>query len=72
MRRRIGWRGCCSRRGVGAESVVAVAVARSVESVLSVWAVAKTGAAFLPVDPQYPAGRVEHMVVDSGVVVGGG
>ncbi|MCZ4590684.1 AMP-binding protein, partial [Rhodococcus opacus] len=56
--------------GVGAESVVAVAVARSVESVLSVWAVAKTGAAFLPVDPQYPAGRVEHMVVDSGVVVG--
>ncbi|PQP08519.1 amino acid adenylation domain-containing protein, partial [Rhodococcus opacus] len=56
--------------GVGAESVVAVAVARSVESVLSVWAVAKTGAAFLPVDPQYPAGRVEHMLVDSGVVVG--
>uniref|UniRef100_UPI001160EA19 amino acid adenylation domain-containing protein n=1 Tax=Rhodococcus jostii TaxID=132919 RepID=UPI001160EA19 len=56
--------------GVGAESVVAVAVARSVESVVSVWAVAKTGAAFLPVDPQYPAGRVEHMLVDSGVVVG--
>ncbi|WP_041810947.1 non-ribosomal peptide synthetase [Rhodococcus jostii] len=56
--------------GVGAESVVAVAVARSVESVLSVWAVAKTGAAFLPVDPQYPVGRVEHMLVDSGVVVG--
>ena len=56
--------------GVGAESVVAVAVARSVESVLSVWAVAKTGAAFLPVDPQYPVGRVEHMLTDSGVVVG--
>ncbi|MFF2108898.1 amino acid adenylation domain-containing protein [Rhodococcus koreensis] len=56
--------------GVGAESVVAVAVARSVESVVSVWAVAKTGAAFLPVDPQYPVGRIEHMVADSGVVVG--
>ncbi|WP_145972873.1 AMP-binding protein, partial [Rhodococcus wratislaviensis] len=56
--------------GVGAESVVAVAVARSIESVVSVWAVAKTGAAFVPVDPLYPVGRIEHMVADSGVVVG--
>ncbi|QSE94899.1 amino acid adenylation domain-containing protein [Rhodococcus pseudokoreensis] len=56
--------------GAGSESVVAVAVARSVESVVSVWAVAKTGAAFVPVDPLYPVGRIEHMVADSGVVVG--
>ncbi|MGW0022237.1 amino acid adenylation domain-containing protein, partial [Rhodococcus sp. NPDC003382] len=56
--------------GAGPESVVAIAVSRSVESVLSVWAVAKTGAAFVPVDPGYPAGRIEHMLADSGAVLG--
>ena len=44
-------------RGTGPERFVAVALARSVESVLAVWAVTKTGAAFLPVDPDYPARR---------------
>ncbi|MBJ8343263.1 non-ribosomal peptide synthetase [Antrihabitans sp. YC2-6] len=56
--------------GAGPESTVAIAVSRSIESVLSVWAVAKSGAAFVPVDPTYPADRIEHMITDSGVVVG--
>ncbi|MGV9744161.1 amino acid adenylation domain-containing protein [Rhodococcus zopfii] len=59
-----------SDSGVGPDSVVAIAMARSVESVLAVWAVAKTGAAFVPVDPQYPAGRIEHMLADSGASLG--
>nr|WP_051161593.1 non-ribosomal peptide synthetase [Nocardia brevicatena] len=57
-------------RGVGPEDLVAVGVPRSVSSVVAVWAVAKTGAGFVPVDPNYPAERVEHMVVDSGAVLG--
>ncbi|WP_433734053.1 amino acid adenylation domain-containing protein [Nocardia sp. CA-129566] len=57
-------------QGVGPEASVAVGLARSVESVLAVWAVAKSGAAFVPVDPQYPTGRIEHMLTDSGVRVG--
>ncbi|MEU1999730.1 amino acid adenylation domain-containing protein, partial [Nocardia gamkensis] len=57
-------------RGVGPEDLVAVGVPRSVESVVAVWAVAKTGAGFVPVDPNYPADRVEHMVKDSGAVLG--
>ncbi|MEV0299404.1 non-ribosomal peptide synthase/polyketide synthase, partial [Nocardia sp. NPDC050710] len=57
-------------RGVGPEDLVAVGVPRSVDSVVAVWAVAKTGAGFVPVDPNYPADRVEHMVIDSGAVVG--
>ncbi|MFD9669260.1 amino acid adenylation domain-containing protein, partial [Rhodococcus sp. NPDC059968] len=57
-------------RGAGPESCVAVGLPRSVESVVAVWAVAKSGAAFVPVDPGYPAGRVEHMLTDSGVAVG--
>ncbi|MGV9743694.1 amino acid adenylation domain-containing protein [Rhodococcus zopfii] len=51
-------------------SVVAAAVARSVDSIVALWAIAKTGAAFLPVDPGYPRARIEHMLTDSGVRIG--
>ncbi|WP_417715339.1 non-ribosomal peptide synthase/polyketide synthase, partial [Rhodococcus daqingensis] len=57
-------------RGAGPESVVAMALPRSVDSVLTVWAVAKTGAAYVPIDPSYPADRIEHMVTDSEVTIG--
>ncbi|MBF6171510.1 non-ribosomal peptide synthetase [Nocardia blacklockiae] len=57
-------------RGIGAGDVVAIGITRSIESVLSVWAIAKTGAAYVPVDPTYPAERIAHMVSDSGAVLG--
>ncbi|MFE1593317.1 amino acid adenylation domain-containing protein [Nocardia sp. NPDC058705] len=57
-------------RGMGAGDVVAIAIARSIESVLAVWAIAKTGAAFVPVDPAYPADRIAHIVADSGASIG--
>ncbi|MDI9919144.1 amino acid adenylation domain-containing protein, partial [Rhodococcus sp. IEGM 1379] len=57
-------------RGAGPETVVAVCIPRSVDAVLAVWAVAKSGAAFLPVDPNHPAGRIEYMLTDSGAVWG--
>ncbi|WP_307829950.1 non-ribosomal peptide synthetase, partial [Antrihabitans stalagmiti] len=57
-------------RGIGAEDLVAVAIQRSIESVLAVWAVAKTGAAFVPIDPEYPADRVAFIISDSGVALG--
>nr|WP_166501996.1 non-ribosomal peptide synthetase [Rhodococcus erythropolis] len=57
-------------RGIGPEDRVAVSIPRSVESVCAVWAVAKTGAAFVPVDPSYPADRVEHMITDSAASIG--
>ncbi|MBF6327865.1 amino acid adenylation domain-containing protein [Nocardia transvalensis] len=57
-------------RGVGPENLVAVGIARSLWSVAAVWAVAKAGAAFVPVDPNYPPERVAHLVADSGAVLG--
>ncbi|CAM4501450.1 non-ribosomal peptide synthetase [Nocardia ninae] len=56
--------------GAGPERAVAISIPRSAESVLAMIAVAKTGAAFVPIDPTYPADRIEHMVGDSGVVAG--
>ena len=49
-------------RGVGPETFVALGMPRSIESVLAIWAVAKTGAAFVPVDPSLPGRRIEHML----------
>ncbi|UGT58362.1 amino acid adenylation domain-containing protein [Nocardia asteroides] len=57
-------------RGVGPENLVAMGITRSIESVLAVWAIAKTGAGFVPIDPNYPSDRVAHMVMDSGVTLG--
>ncbi|WP_346765425.1 amino acid adenylation domain-containing protein, partial [Rhodococcus sp. 105337] len=57
-------------RGLGPEDIVAVSLARSFESVLAIWAVAKTGAAFVPVDPNYPPDRVAYMLADSGAAIG--
>ncbi|GLZ42190.1 non-ribosomal peptide synthetase [Actinokineospora sp. NBRC 105648] len=51
--------------GVGPESVVALAVPRSVDMVVAVLAVAKAGAAYVPVDPEYPADRVRFMLTDA-------
>ncbi len=56
--------------GAGPERAVAISIPRSVDSVLAMWAVARTGAAFVPIDPGYPADRVEYMIGDSGVVAG--
>ncbi|MEU5843665.1 non-ribosomal peptide synthase/polyketide synthase [Rhodococcus sp. NPDC047139] len=56
--------------GAGPERFVAVGIARSVESVATIWAVAKSGAAFVPVDPNYPTERLEYMLADSGTVLG--
>ncbi|WP_232433729.1 AMP-binding protein, partial [Rhodococcus sp. AW25M09] len=56
--------------GIGPEDVVALGITRSIESVLAMWSIAKTGAAFVPVDPTYPADRVLHMISDSGARVG--
>jgi amino acid adenylation domain-containing protein len=55
--------------GAGRGRVVAVSLPRSVELVVALLAVLKTGAAYLPVDPDLPAERVDFMVSDADPVV---
>lgn len=55
--------------GAGTERTVALALPRSADMIVAVLAVAKTGAAFLPVDPAYPADRIAFMISDSGPVL---
>ncbi|WP_283478158.1 non-ribosomal peptide synthetase [Rhodococcus sp. H29-C3] len=56
-------------RGVGPDTVAALAFSRSYDMLMCVWAVAKAGGAHLPVDPNYPSERIEHMLSDSAAVV---
>ncbi len=51
-------------RGVGPETVVAVLMECSA-LVVALLAVLKAGAAYLPVDPGYPAGLIEFMLANA-------
>jgi len=51
--------------GVGPESIVAIAIERSLEMVVGLLAVLKAGAAYLPLDPDYPIARLSVMLEDA-------
>ncbi|KUM99160.1 non-ribosomal peptide synthetase [Streptomyces yokosukanensis] len=49
-------------RGVGPDVLVAVALPRSADLVAALLAVLKAGGAYLPIDPDYPAARVDLLL----------
>ncbi|SCK46282.1 non-ribosomal peptide synthetase [Streptomyces sp. WMMB 322] len=52
-------------RGAGPERVVGLMLPRSAGTVVAMLAVLKSGAAYLPLDPAYPAERLRFMVRDA-------
>jgi amino acid adenylation domain-containing protein/non-ribosomal peptide synthase protein (TIGR01720 family) len=52
--------------GIGPEQIVAIALPRSIEMVVALLAVLKSGAAYLPLDADYPTARLTFMLGDSG------
>ncbi|PTR28917.1 non-ribosomal peptide synthase protein (TIGR01720 family)/amino acid adenylation domain-containing protein [Rhodococcus sp. OK519] len=56
-------------RGVRTESVVGLAVPRSIDMVASVLGVLRLGAAYLPLDLNHPQDRISFMLEDSGATV---
>src|SRR5262249_51636613 len=55
--------------GVGPETLVAIALGRSPELVVALLAVLKAGAAYLPLDLDYPAARMEQILADAAPAV---
>ncbi|MGW0771726.1 amino acid adenylation domain-containing protein, partial [Streptomyces sp. NPDC002676] len=51
--------------GAAPETTVALVLPRSTDAVVAMLAVLKTGAAYVPVDPRYPAERIAHMLEDA-------
>ncbi|MCC5937070.1 MAG: amino acid adenylation domain-containing protein [Lunatimonas sp.] len=50
------------RRGAGPDSVIGLAVDRSLDMLVAVIAILKTGATYLPLDPEFPSERLSYMV----------
>ncbi|OHV48837.1 non-ribosomal peptide synthetase [Pseudofrankia sp. BMG5.36] len=53
------------RQGIGTEDVVALRYPRGLDMVVATLGVVASGAAYLPVDPEYPADRIEYMLADA-------
>jgi len=53
--------------GVGRNSLVGLYVERSLEMVVGLLGILKSGAAYVPLDPSFPLNRLAYMVSDSGM-----
>ncbi|WP_237307942.1 non-ribosomal peptide synthetase [Streptomyces alboflavus] len=56
-------------RGVGRDSVVGLALPRSTDQIVTLLAILKAGGCYLPLDPQYPAERLQFMLRDAAPVL---
>ena len=52
-------------QGIGPGALVAILLHRSPQMLITLLAVQQTGAAYLPLDPDYPAARLQYMLTDS-------
>lgn len=51
--------------GAGAESLIGICVERSLDMAIGILGILKSGAAYLPLDPEYPQERLAFMVDDA-------
>lgn len=58
-----------ARHGAGPGAKVAILMERSIDLVLAMLSIAKTGAAYIPLDPAYPEQRLRDVIDDSGVTL---
>jgi enterobactin synthetase component F len=64
-----GIAGGLAAMGIGPGAIVGIALPRTPDMIASVLAALRTGAAYLPLDPAYPAERLAWMIADSGLSV---
>ena len=56
---------CLLHKGVQEDDLIAVCLHRSADLVVALLAVFKAGAAYVPLDPYFPADRLQYMIADS-------
>ena len=53
-----------TKQGIKPENLVGLYIERSVEMIVSILAILKVGAAYVPLDPAYPIARIEYILKD--------
>ncbi|MCP4682804.1 MAG: amino acid adenylation domain-containing protein, partial [Desulfobacterales bacterium] len=56
---------CLRSRGITPGDCVGMITGTAVESIVSILGILKAGGAYMPIDPDYPEGRVAYMLMDS-------
>ncbi|QQK77679.1 amino acid adenylation domain-containing protein [Salicibibacter cibarius] len=56
---------CLREKGVGGNGFAAISLPRSLNMIVAILGTLKAGAAYVPIDPNYPADRKEYLVSDS-------
>ncbi len=58
---------CLRKKGAGLETPVGICMERSLEMIIGVLGILKSGAAYVPFEPEYPLERQQTIIRDSGV-----
>ncbi|HLP61297.1 MAG TPA: amino acid adenylation domain-containing protein, partial [Candidatus Deferrimicrobium sp.] len=60
---RVAW--LLVQKGVLADNIIGIKIERSIEMIIGMLGILKSGGAYLPIDPDYPQERVDYMLKDS-------
>ena len=64
-----GMAGLLLEKGVQPDTIVGIMVEPSVEMMIGIIGILKSGGAYLPIDPEYPRERIDYMLKDSGAQI---
>jgi amino acid adenylation domain-containing protein len=53
-------------KGITTETLVPICVHRPLDMVIGIWGIIKTGAAYVPIDAEFPEERIKYMIDDTG------
>ncbi|MGB7605431.1 MAG: amino acid adenylation domain-containing protein [Lutisporaceae bacterium] len=61
--------GMLRAKGVKPDTIVGIMVERSLEMIIGIMGILKAGAAYLPIDSEYPEDRIKYILSDSGTSI---
>ncbi|MGE5343722.1 MAG: amino acid adenylation domain-containing protein [Candidatus Omnitrophota bacterium] len=57
------------KKGVQTDTIVGIKMERSIEMIIAILGILKSGGAYLPIDPSYPPERIDYMLKDCGLLL---
>ncbi|MGO4773915.1 amino acid adenylation domain-containing protein, partial [Flavobacterium sp. W22_SRS_FK3] len=54
-------------QGVQPDDLVGICLERSLEMLVGILGILKSGGAYVPIDPEYPSDRIDYMLTDAGI-----